>query len=76
MNRGHVVAFACHYPETGEYAQVCPTPQLGRHAHQKNTGQFLGYVEAPDRAAADLAAVRAFNLSGEQRKRLLVRERG
>jgi len=38
--------------------------------------QFLGDVEAPDRAGAEVAAVRAFNLSKEQRKRLLVRERG
>ena len=38
--------------------------------------QFLGDVEAPDRAGAEVAAVRVFNLSKEQRKRLLVRERG
>jgi hypothetical protein len=38
-------------------------------------GKFLGFVEAPDRAAAELAAMRAFNLKDEQRKRVLVRER-
>jgi hypothetical protein len=38
-------------------------------------GKFLGFVEAPDRTAAGLAALRAFNLEAEQRKRLLVRER-
>jgi hypothetical protein len=38
-------------------------------------GRFLGYVDAPDRAAAEAAAARAFNLNAEQRKRLLVRER-
>ena len=38
-------------------------------------GKFLGVVEAPDRAAAEAAAARAFNLNAEQCKRLLVRER-
>jgi hypothetical protein len=32
-------------------------------------------VEAPDLEAAEAAAVRPFNLSEQQRKRLLVRER-
>jgi hypothetical protein len=35
---------------------------------------FLGYVEAPDREAAELQAAKAFTLSEWQRKRLLVRE--
>jgi hypothetical protein len=39
-------------------------------------GEFLGFVDAVDRKAAEEAAVRAFNLSDEQRKRLLVREPG
>jgi hypothetical protein len=38
-------------------------------------GKFLGFVEASDRAAAEAAAARAFNLNAEQRTRLLVRER-
>jgi hypothetical protein len=38
-------------------------------------GQFLGYVEAPDRAAAEAAAVVRFNLSEEQRGRLAILER-
>jgi hypothetical protein len=36
---------------------------------------FLGFVEATDAKAAELAAVRAFNLDEWQCKRLLVRER-
>jgi hypothetical protein len=38
-------------------------------------GQVLGYVEARDRTAAELAAVAEFNLTEEQRKRLVVQER-
>ena len=41
----------------------------------KNRGVFLGFVEAPDQKAAELAAAKAFTLSEWQRKRLLVRER-
>ena len=41
----------------------------------KNRGVFLGFVEAPDREAAELMAAKAFTLSEWQRKRLLVRER-
>ena len=41
----------------------------------RKRGQFLGWVEARDREAAEAAAVRAFNLSDDQRRRLLVRER-
>ena len=37
--------------------------------------QVLGFVEASDAKAAELAAVRTFNLDDWQRKRLLVRER-
>ena len=39
----------------------------------RKRSQVLGDVEAPSREAA---AVRTFNLSGQQRSRLLVRERG
>jgi hypothetical protein len=39
----------------------------------KNRGVLLGYVEAPDQKAAELAAAKAFMLSEWQRKRLLVR---
>jgi hypothetical protein len=41
----------------------------------RSKGQFLGWVEAPDAKAAEAAAIRSFNLSEEQRRRLLVRER-
>ena len=38
--------------------------------------QILGFVDAPDRASAEAAAVKAFNLDDEQRSRLVVQERG
>ena len=41
----------------------------------KNRGMFLGYVDAPDQKAAEIAAAKAFMLTEWQRKRLLVRER-
>jgi hypothetical protein len=42
----------------------------------RKRGQILGYVEARDRTAAELAAVAEFELSPEQQKRLVVQERG
>lgn len=36
---------------------------------------MLGYVDAVDNTAAELAAIKAFNLSEEDRKRIIVRER-
>jgi hypothetical protein len=39
-------------------------------------GQVLGDVEAPSREVAEAAAVSAFSLTQEQRKRLVVQERG
>jgi hypothetical protein len=36
---------------------------------------LLGYIEALDQKAAELAATKAFMLNEWQRKRLLVRER-
>ena len=38
-------------------------------------GEYLGDVQAPDQKAAEAAAVTQFDLSEEQRKRLVVRER-
>ena len=38
-------------------------------------GQVLGDVEAPSREAAEAAAVRTFNLSPQQRSRLVLQER-
>jgi hypothetical protein len=40
----------------------------------RKRGEFLGTVEAPDQEAAEAAAVEAFNLTDEQRKRLVVQE--
>ena len=40
----------------------------------KSWGVLLGYVEALDEKAAELAAAKAFTLTEWQRKRLLVRE--
>jgi hypothetical protein len=37
-------------------------------------GEFLGTVEAVDQEAAEAAAAEAFNLTDEQRKRLVVQE--
>ncbi len=37
-------------------------------------GQFLGFVEAADRKAAEAAAVVRFNLTEEQRGRLVIQE--
>lgn len=41
----------------------------------RNRAQYLGDVQAPDERAAETAAVAEFNLSDEQRKRLVVQER-
>ena len=38
--------------------------------------RYLGRVIAEDRATAEVAAVKAFNLDAEQRTRLVVQERG
>jgi hypothetical protein len=41
----------------------------------RKRAQVLGIVEAPSREAAEAAAVRTFNLSDEQRSRLVVQGR-
>jgi hypothetical protein len=41
----------------------------------RNRSQYLGTVEAPNERAAEAAAVAEFELSDEQRRRLVVRER-
>jgi hypothetical protein len=41
----------------------------------RSRAHFLGFVEAPDAKAAELAAVKQFELDEWQSKRLLVRER-
>jgi hypothetical protein len=42
----------------------------------RKRAQVLGDVEAPSREAAEATAVRTFNLTAEQRERLVVQERG
>jgi hypothetical protein len=42
----------------------------------RKRAQVLGEVQAPSREAAEAAAVREFNLTDEQRGRLVVQERG
>jgi hypothetical protein len=41
-----------------------------------NSRRFTRDVQAPDERAAEAAAVTQFSLSDEQRKRLVVQERG
>jgi hypothetical protein len=41
----------------------------------RNRAEFLGFVEAPDRQAAEAAAAKRFNIGKEQRTRLVVQER-
>jgi hypothetical protein len=41
----------------------------------RKRGQYLGTVEARDQKAAEAAAVAEFDLSNEQRRRLVVQER-
>ncbi len=41
----------------------------------RKRGAYLGDVAAPDREAAEAAAVQEFKLTAEQRKRLVVEER-
>jgi hypothetical protein len=43
---------------------------------KKRSTQLLGRVDAPDRAAAKIAATEKFNLTEEQRRRLVVQEGG
>jgi hypothetical protein len=38
----------------------------------RQRGEILGRVAAPDREAAEAAAVEEFKLNGEQRKRLVI----
>jgi len=41
----------------------------------RNRGQYLGTVEAPNEKAAEAAAMAEFDLSDEQRRRLVIQER-
>jgi hypothetical protein len=53
-----------------------PIPSRSWRASLRRKGQVLGDVEAPSREAAEAEAVRTFNLTPEQRSRLVVQERG
>jgi hypothetical protein len=67
---GHVVASA--YPKI---ASQDISPRSWRASLIRKKAQVFGDVEAPSREAAEAAAVRTFNLSPEQRSRLVVPER-
>ena len=41
----------------------------------RKRGQYLGTVEAPNEKAAEVVAVAEFDLTDEQRRRLVVQER-
>jgi len=41
----------------------------------RSKGEHLGTVEAPDRERAEAVAIKEFALDGDQRSRLLIRER-
>jgi hypothetical protein len=51
-----------------------PEPRWWRVSLIRKRTEFLGRVEAPDREAAEVAAVEEFKLTEEQRKRLVVQE--
>jgi hypothetical protein len=60
---------------------ICGNPRAAasrswRASLIRKRAQVLGDVQAPSREAAEAAAVREFNLSDEQRSRLVVQERG
>jgi len=42
----------------------------------RKRGQILGTVEAATRSAAEAAAIKTFQLSEDQRKRLVLQEQG
>jgi hypothetical protein len=46
-----------------------------RVAILRNRSHYLGDVQAPDEKSAEAAAASEFNLSDEQRKRVVVQER-
>jgi hypothetical protein len=47
-----------------------------RVAILRNRSHYLGEVQAPDEKAAEAAAVVEFNLSDDQRRRVVVQEQG
>ena len=69
---GHAVTLA--FPVRGRPQGRCIP--LRRASLIRNKLQVLGEVEAGNREATEAAAVRTFNLSPEQRSRLVTQERG
>jgi hypothetical protein len=66
-------------PRTRQSANTNPRAAASRSWRAsliRKRAQVLGDVQAPSREAAEAAAVREFNLSDEQRSRLVVQERG
>src|SRR5262249_37943372 len=65
----------CH---TTLFCRVPPNwvaKQPARVSIIRNRGQYLGTVEAPNEKAAEAAAMAEFDLSDEQRRRLVIQER-
>jgi hypothetical protein len=56
--------------------KLAAKPRSWRVSIIRKRGQYLGTVEAPSEEAAEAAAVAEFDLSDEQRRRLVVQERG
>jgi hypothetical protein len=56
----------------GKNRSRAPTPRTWRVSIIRKRGELLGTVEAPTREAAERAAVRAFSLSAEDRKRIVI----
>jgi hypothetical protein len=63
------------HPAKKQKSSRAPASRSWRASIIRKRVQVLGFVDAPNREAAD-AAVRQFNLSDEQRSRLVVQERG
>jgi hypothetical protein len=66
-------------PRTGKPANTNPRGAASRSWRAsliRKHAPVLGFVDAPDRVSAEVAAVKACNLDDEQRHRLLVQERG
>jgi hypothetical protein len=54
---------------------IAANPRSWRAIIIRSRGEYLGSVEAPDRERDEAVAVKQFALDGDQRRRLLIRER-
>jgi hypothetical protein len=61
-------------PRTRKLLAKASAPRGWRASLIRKRARVLGDVEAPNREAAEAAAVRTFNLSPKQRSRLVVQE--